>query len=208
LLIVGLTGGIATGKTTVAEMLRQAGARVIDADRIAHAVTAPGEPAWQAIRGLFGQTVFQPDGAIDRKRLGTVVFNDPSLRRKLEEIIHPLVRSRIEDQVARFGREDPQALIVQDIPLLLETGVQSRFAEVILVYVPAEVQLQRLMHRDSITLTEARARINAQMPIAAKRKLATIIIDNSRSLDQTEAQVLQVYDRLAQRARQTSPWGA
>lgn len=201
LMIVGLTGGIATGKTTVANMLRRAGADIIDADRIAHEVVAPGEPAWNDIQTAFGKAVLRPDHTIDRKLLGAIVFDDADLRRRLEEIVHPRVFSRIEVQVADCQKKNKNALIIQDIPLLMETGAQSRFSEVILVYVPPETQLQRLIQRDRISTSEAQARIEAQMPIDAKRELATIIIDNSGSLAHTEKQVQQVYARLVRRVR-------
>lgn len=195
-MIVGLTGGIATGKTTVAAMLRKAGARIIDADRISHKVVAPGKPAWKQILAVFGKQVLQADNTIDRKRLGAVVFNDSGLRRQLENIIHPLVYAQINTEVEHYRRTDPQTLIVQDIPLMMETGAHARFTEVILVYIPPEAQLRRLMQRDAISEAEARSRIDAQMPIDAKRDLATIIIDNSGSLAETQAQVTKVYRRL------------
>lgn len=198
-MIVGLTGGIATGKTTVAAMLRKAGARIIDADRISHEVAAPGKPAWKQILAVFGKQVLHADNTIDRKRLGAVVFNDSGLRRQLENIIHPLVYTQINAEVEQVRRTDPQVLIVQDIPLMMETGAHARFTEVILVYIPPEAQLRRLMQRDVISEAEARSRIDAQMSIDAKRELATIIIDNSGSLAQTREQVIQAYHRLVSR---------
>jgi dephospho-CoA kinase len=200
-MLVGLTGGIASGKSTVADMLRHAGARIIDADRIAREVVDPGKPAWLAIQQVFGDAVLLPDDTIDRKRLGSMVFNDPALRRKLEEIVHPRVRSQIDALVARYRKIDPHAIIVQDVPLLIETGIQARFSDIILVYVPAEMQLQRLIQRDAISRADAQARLDAQMPIEAKRKRASIIIDNSGSLEETENQVNTIYAELVGKRR-------
>lgn len=200
-MLVGLTGGIASGKSTVADLIRQAGAQVIDADRIAREVVAPGEPAWRAIQQVFGDAVLLPDDTIDRKLLGSMVFNDPVLRRRLEEIVHPHVRSQIDARVVRYRKIDPQAVIVQDVPLLIETGIQARFSDIILVYVPAEMQLHRLIRRDGISQAEAQARLDAQMPIEAKRKWATIIVDNSGSLEDTENQVRKIYDELVGKRR-------
>lgn len=200
MLIVGLTGGIATGKSTVADMFRQAGAHVVDADRIAHQVVAPGQPALIAIRDTFGPGVFQPDGAIDRIRLGAIVFADAVLRKKLEEIIHPLVWRGMADAIDYHRRKHPDGLVILDIPLLMETKRHTGMAEVILVYVPEKIQLERLMRRDGIDGRAARERIASQMPIEQKRSLASIIIDNSGSRDETQKQVSEVYSRLSGKA--------
>ena len=204
MLIVGLTGGIATGKSTVADMFRQAGAHIVDADRIAHQVVAPGQPAWAAIRDTFGSRVFQPDGIIDRARLGAVVFADALLRKKLEEIIHPLVWRGMADAMDYHRQKHPGGLVILDIPLLMETGRHASMTEVILVYAPEAIQLQRLMRRDGIDRRAARERIASQMPIEQKRSLATIIIDNSGSRAQTQTQVSEVYGRLSRRAAQVT----
>lgn len=200
LLIVGLTGGIATGKSTVSAIFMKAGAIVIDADLIARQVVAPGLPAWQAIKTVFGDRVLGPDGAINRALLGGVVFNDRRLRKQLEGIIHPQVRIRIDHELERLRRSDSRAVVIQDIPLLFETGMTNGLSEIIVVYTTMEVQLKRLIKRDGILMGEARKRINAQMPMAEKRRRATLVIDNSGDFTRTEMQTIKIYENLAKRA--------
>ncbi len=202
MLVAGLTGGIASGKSTVADIFRRSGAKLIDADIIARQVVAPGRPAWQAIVDQFGSRIIGPDGGVDRTRLGEMVFQDAGLRRRLEQIVHPEVRAEIDARMAHLKTVSPHAVVIQDIPLLFETGMTRGLAEVIVVYVPEPVQLQRLMQRDGINTQEARARIDAQMPLGEKRRLATLVIDNSSEISVTEKQTLEVYARLDIRARQ------
>lgn len=200
MLMVGLTGGIASGKSMVAGIFRKAGAIVIDADLLARQVVKPGRPAWREICDLFGDRVVDPDGNLDRTELGRLVFGDSQLRRQLEAIIHPLVRTRIESALQKIARTEPNAVVIQEVPLLLETGMEKGLAEIIVVYASESQQLQRLMLRDGMARQEAQARIDAQMPIEEKRKKATIVIDNSGSLEATKQQSLRVYAQLAQRA--------
>ena len=204
MLIVGLTGGIASGKSTVARIMGNAGARLIDADQIAHQVMAPGETAWQAVQDAFGPAILNAEGLIDRQMLGDLVFRDTRLRKQLEQIVHPLVRARLADQTARIIRTSPDALIIQDVPLLFEAGMQHGLAEVILVYAPEKIQLYRLMQRDGLGREAALARIRAQMPMEEKKRRATIVIDNSGALEATQKQVLAVYGKLAGRAARKS----
>lgn len=201
MLVAGLTGGIASGKSTVSAFFQKAGAHIIDADVIARQVAAPGWPAWKAIQSAFGNDVIRSDGTIDRALLGELVFNDRRLRRQLEGIIHPHVRLQINRKLIRLQRTAPDAVVIQDIPLLLETGMTEGLAEIIVVYAPAEVQLRRLMLRDGIDLKAARARLDAQMPMAEKRRRATIVIDNSGALSATRQQALETYADFAGRAR-------
>jgi dephospho-CoA kinase len=203
-LVVGLTGGIASGKSTVSGMLARAGAIVMDADIIAREVVEPGQKAWQEIRRVFGDKVLHPDGSVDRKTLGDLIFSNPHLRKQLEHIIHPRVRSAIAQRVARICQNRPDALVIQDVPLLYETGMDSGLAEVIVVYVPGHIQLQRLMQRDGLVRRQALERIAAQLPMEEKRQKATIVIDNSRSLRMTENQVQKVYFELHRRARRSA----
>lgn len=200
MLQVGLTGGIATGKTTVSRIFESAGARVIDADQIARKAVAPGRPAWRAIKALFGGRVLAPDGSIDREALAEVVFNDSGLRHQLEAIVHPHVRDDISRNVKRIEQITPGAVVVLDIPLLLEVGMEKGLAEVIVVYASPQVQLKRLMHRDGLSRHQAQQRINAQMPMDEKRRRATIIIDNSGDLDDTRKQTLVLYQNFSIRA--------
>lgn len=200
MIIVGLTGGIASGKSTVAGMFRRQGALIVDADLIARQVVAPGEPPWRAIRDLFGETVLNADGTINRSLMGRWVFKNPELRRELEKIVHPWVRRRMNAQVNRIRKTDPRAVVVQDIPLLFESQMTGGLAEVIVVYAPPALQVQRVVQRDGIGIPDARARIAAQWPIEEKCRRATIIIINSGDRSETMEQAMRVYADLAQRA--------
>lgn len=196
MIVAGLTGGIASGKTTVARMLRDAGAIIIDADQIAREVVRPGLPAWQEIREHFGEAILHPDRTIDRDALGAMVFADPQLRKQLEAIIHPRVGATIAARMDQVAQTTPDAVVVLDIPLLLETGRTDGLAEVIVVYVPTPIQCRRLMRRDGLTEAQAKARMNAQMPMDEKARKASIVIDNSGSLEETRRQTLAAYQRL------------
>jgi dephospho-CoA kinase len=200
LIIVGLTGGIASGKTTVAAIWRRQGAQIVDADLIARQVVAPGEPSWSAIRDFFGESVLKADGTINRPLLGKWVFDNPGHRRELEKIVHPRVRARMKAQVDRIRHIQPRAVVVLDIPLLFESRMTGGLAEVIVVYAPAVLQLQRLILREGIGIPDARARIAAQLPIEEKCRRATIIINNSGDPSETMDQAMKVYTDLARRA--------
>lgn len=195
--MAGLTGGIATGKSTVSGMLAKAGAKIIDADKIAREVVEPGTPAYTDIVSYFGPAILLSDGSIDRKGLGDIIFNDREKKKRLDAIVHPRVFQRTEALIADIRTKSPDAVIILDIPLLLEIGMRKNLAEVILVYVPEALQLQRLMARDHIDADAALARIRSQMPIEEKRGLATIVIDNSGSMAETRKQSLAVFDRLS-----------
>ncbi|MDO7906093.1 dephospho-CoA kinase [Paenibacillus sp. JX-17] len=186
---IGLTGGIATGKSTVSSLLVRMGALLIDADVIAREVMLPGHPVLQQVVQHFGQAVLLEDGTLNRKKLGEIVFQDPGAREVLNGLTHPAIRQEMWDRMARYEVDHPQKLVVVDIPLLYESGLESQFEEVLLVYVPRELQLQRLMNRDQITEEQAQARLNAQMDIEQKKSRADIIIDNSRDLDLTQRQL-------------------
>lgn len=203
MLIAGLTGGIASGKSTVARIMSRAGAVVVDADRIARQVVTPGLPAWQEIIDHLGEGILLADGTIDRDGLGKMVFGDPDMRRWLEAVIHPRVGAQINAQINQVARTMPDAVVLLDIPLLFETGRDEGLSEIIVVYVPEKVQCRRLMQRDGLSRSEALARISAQMHIDEKVKRATIVIDNSGPLNDTEKQALAVYRRLARQAVHT-----
>jgi dephospho-CoA kinase len=192
-LIIGLTGGIASGKSTVSSLLLELGAALVDADRIAREVVLPGEPTLEEVVSAFGQAIIAEDGSLHRKKLGEIVFADPQLRKKLESILHPAIRARMKEQMLRLEMENPKRLVVVDIPLMYESGLQDWFEEILLVYVPVEVQLQRLMSRDGLSKAEAQSRLAAQWSIEDKRELATVIIDNSGTLEETKRQVQAYY---------------
>jgi dephospho-CoA kinase len=200
-IIAGLTGGIASGKSTVSRFLSDAGARIIDADKIAREVVKPGTPGYDAILSFFSRTILLPDGEIDRRRLGEIIFNDPDKKARLDAIVHPLVFERSAEMIAQIAAQSPDAVVIMDIPLLLEAGMGNDLAEVIVVYVPENLQLERLMNRDGIDKQAAMARIRSQMPIEKKRKLATIVIDNSSTLSDSRKRALAVFNRLKQRSK-------
>ena len=186
--LIGVTGGIATGKTTVDRMLAAHGATVIDADELAREVVRPGEPALEEVAARFGRDLIRPDGSLDRTRLGRLVFADPDARRDLERITHPRIIELIGARVAT-ALAGPAPLVVVDIPLLLENAREAMFEGVLLVYAPAEVQVERLRERNGLDEAAALQRLAAQLPIDEKRGRATWIIDNSGSLDATSRAV-------------------
>jgi dephospho-CoA kinase len=192
---IGLTGGIACGKSTVAEMLVDLGAILIDADQLARVVVLPGRPALNQIAARFGNKVINPDGTLNRKALGEIVFNEPHARKDLEAITHPFIRQEMWGQMAQAELNHPDQLVVVDIPLLYESGLQSKFEKVMLVYVPEEVQIQRLMKRDHLTPEAAQLRLAAQMPIEQKKQLADIVILNEGSLTETKQQIQSFWQR-------------
>ena len=197
MIIVGLTGGIASGKSTVAEIFRREGGHIIDADFISREVVKPGESAWQEVVNFFGPEVLHEDRTIDRKKLGEVVFSDPEKRKKLEEIIHPKIQKERQRKINEIEkRGDHQEVVILDVPLLFELNKQGTVEKVVLVYVAPQVQMQRLMKRDGLTEEEARKRIDSQMPIASKKKHAHYVINNEGSFEQTEAQAKEVFRKL------------
>ena len=183
------------------------GCPIIDADLLAREVVAPGEPAWRGIVKEFGEEVLQPDGTLDRKRLGALVFAAPERRTRLEAITHPAIRARRQaalDELARRGFEE---VVIQDAALLIEVGGAAHVDRLVVVYAEPAVQLARLMARDGLAEPDARQRIASQMPLAQKARLAHYVIDNSDSREETAAQVAAVHAALVaeQRARRAGP---
>jgi dephospho-CoA kinase len=200
--VIALSGGIGTGKSTVAAMLRARGAVVIDADEIVHRLQAPGAPLLAELVEAFGPEILDAGGALDRKRLGARVFGDPEARQRLNALVHPKVGIEMARQLDA-ARRAGVPLVVLDIPLLFETraagtGSASRlpFEATVLVYAPRDVQIARTVARDGCTPAEAEARVAAQMPIDDKRALADHVIDNGGSLADTERQVQALWERL------------
>lgn len=193
---IGLTGGIATGKSTVSSMLIRKGALLVDADVIARDVMLPGHPVLAEVAAYFGQDVIQADGQLDRKMLGEIIFNDDKKRLALNGITHPAIRREIRKQMADYESAYPDRLVVVDIPLLYESELQSLFEKVMVVYVPREQQLRRLMDRDEITEERAESRLNSQMNIEQKKQMADYVIDNSGTLAETSQQVDELWNRL------------
>lgn len=200
LIIAGLTGGIASGKSTVAAFLAEAGAIIIDADQIAREVVAPGLPAWKEICDHFGQGILDAQNQIDRERLGRIVFDNADARHTLERIVHPKVGHQIDTRLEQIARTAPDSVVIMDIPLLFETGRTEGLSEIIVVHIPENLQKQRLMKRNGLNAQEAQARMASQMPLSEKAKKATIVIDNSGSIEQTRQQTLDVYRQLVGKA--------
>jgi dephospho-CoA kinase len=207
MLIAGLTGGIASGKSTVAAVLAAAGARVIDADGIAREAACKGTAVYADIVAHFGRGILLPDDEIDRRHLGKIVFNDPVEKKVLEGFIHPWVREETARRLERIRCDEPNAVVILDVPLLFEAGMHHGLSEVIVVYAPEAVQLARLMARDRLAPAEAMARIRSQMPIEHKKALATRVIDNSGSRERTRTQTLDVYRSLTLRSGNDPPKG-
>jgi dephospho-CoA kinase len=200
-LLVGLTGGIATGKSTVSEMFRRLGGEIIDADRLARDVVAPGEPALGEIARVFGPEVLLPDGALDRKRLGALVFADAEKRRRLEQITHPAIRERFARRLAELEAAGFAGVVFFDAAVLVESGNYRSMDRLVVVLADEPTQRVRLMERDGLEGDDAVLRIRSQMPVAEKAKLADHVIDNSGDRAGTEARVREVYATLAEEAR-------
>jgi dephospho-CoA kinase len=189
--LIGLSGGIGTGKSTVSAMLRKLGATIVDADEGARAVVEPGTPGLRAVVEEFGAGVLTPDGSLDRAALAEIVFKDPQRRARLNAITHPLVREWMAKRTAAAT-----GVIVHDVPLLFENGLNPAYERTVLVYAPDAMALARLQAK-GMSEEQARARIAAQMPIEEKRALAGVVIDNSAGLAETARQVRELWDSLA-----------
>jgi dephospho-CoA kinase len=195
-ILVGLTGGIATGKSVVATMLEELGAPMIDFDLLARRVVEPDTPAWREIVSYFGERVIREDRTLDREKLAEIVFADPEKRKRLESFTHPRIREEYVADVRSIRRSDPDAIIQAVVPLLIESNLQSIFDHVVVVYVPVDVQLARLIRRDGLTREAAKARLQAQIPISDKTEHADTVIDNSGPLENTRRQVEELWQRL------------
>lgn len=199
---VGLTGGVASGKSTVASALRAKGAAVIDADVLAREVVRPGSPAYRDVVDAFGPSVVGPDGALDRPALAARIFSDPSARQRLNALTHPHIRRRMAEEAKRLAAAGGTPVIVFDIPLLLDTtdGRDLDLDGIIVVYADADTRVRRLMDRNGLSEDEARRRLAAQVRLEDKKALATWIIDNSGAPEATRAQVDRLWQTLSARA--------
>ncbi len=198
MLKVGLTGSIGTGKSTVAKILQELGAYVIDADKIVHQLLKK-EDVKQKIKEVFGD-VFDENGEIDKKKLAAIIFNNPEKKKQLEGILHPLVFQEIQNWLKEIEKKDPEAVAVAEVPLMIETGSYKNYDKIIVVYAPEELQLERLVKK-GMTKEEALRRIKSQMPIEEKVKYADIVIENTGSIEELKEKVEDIYKKLKEEAR-------
>lgn len=191
--LIGLTGGIASGKSTVSAWFKEAGITVIDADQIAHLLMAPKEKNWQLIVENFGQEILNPDQTIDRQKLGKIVFNDSKKLTQLNQLVQPAIHEKILQKIVSYTNEP---VVVLDIPLLFEQNYQELVDQIVVVFVDEKTQIDRLKERNNLTQEEALAKINAQMPLSEKKNRADVVIDNSDTIVKTRTQVDQLLSSL------------
>jgi dephospho-CoA kinase len=196
MLTVALTGGIATGKSVIAAILRNRGCYIHNADRVAQELMKPGRPAWRAVARHFGSRILGPDGTINRSRLGEIVFSNDAERDFLNRLIHPLVLARKKQSIRRLEKAGRYKIFVSEAALTIESGFYQFFDKIVVATCPEEIQIQRLMERDALSLQDARKRIRSQMPAVEKLKHADYVIDTSGSLEQTKRQTECVYRKL------------
>ena len=205
MLRVGLTGGIGSGKSEVARRLAEHGAVLIDADVAARRVVEPRSPGLAQVAAAFGDEVLRPDGSLNRERLGEIVFGDPGLRAKLNAIVHPLVRDWMQKAERAAVQADGDAIVVHDVPLLAESRGTTGFDAVIVVDVPPDLQLDRLVSLRGMAADQARARMAAQASRVQRLAVADIVIDNSGSLDDLDRRVAEVWADLEHRSGSSAP---
>jgi dephospho-CoA kinase len=199
----GLTGGVASGKSTVAREFQALGARIIDADRAGHEVIRSSSPAYQEILRQFGTGILDASGEIDRSRLGRIVFAEREKLKQLNAIVHPRIIARVEELAAQYRAQAPRPVVLVDAALIFEAGIGGRFEKVVVAWCRPEQQLERLMAKAGVSREEAERRIAAQMPAEEKRRRADYVIDCSGSLEQARLEVTQVYAELARQAGAT-----
>jgi dephospho-CoA kinase len=202
MLLVGLTGGVASGKTTVAKILEEEGAQIIAADQIARELVNPGSPASQELVQAFGRDILREDGTLDRKKMADKIFSDPEQRNLLERILHPKIKEEIRRKVREAVKRDPEAIVVIDAALLLEVGDHREMDEVIVVTSKAEQQIKRLENRDGLTPEEAKKILGSQIPQEEKLKAANIVIRNDGGLEETVQRTREVFYELKKRVLQ------
>lgn len=201
MVIVALTGGIGSGKSTVARMFQDEGAYVIDFDFLARVVVEPDKPAWRDIIDYFGPEILSPDRTLNRSALAEIVFSDDESRKALEGLTHPRIFEESDALIEAIKRKDPSSVVIIDLPLLFELSLNKKFDKIILAYVPRAVQLKRIVERDGLAKEEVEKRLNAQIPIEEKRSLSDYIIHNEGGLNDTRNQVRKVIHELEDLAR-------
>ena len=196
MLIVGLTGGVATGKTAVSQVLREEGAYIIDADQIARELVQPHKPAWNEIVRAFGKEILQEDRSIHRKELADKIFADPDQRKVLNRILHPRIKEEIARRAREIGQKDPEAVVVIDAPLLVELGMHHDVDRLIVVTSTQTQQIERLKKRDGRSTEEALGLLSSQMPVQEKAKLADFVVRNEGSLEEMKKRAKEVFKEL------------
>ena len=196
MIAIGLTGNIACGKTVVARMLEELGAKIIDADYIARLVVEPSEQAWKDIVERFGHEILNPNRTINRKKLGDIVFRDEEKREELNRITHPRIIDKIKSMLDEYRKEKVNVVIIEAALIVEKGGMKPTISDLIVVTADEEAQIKRLIERDGISREEALTRIKAQMPVSEKVKFATYVIDNSRTLEETRTQVEEVWKKI------------
>jgi dephospho-CoA kinase len=196
MLKVGLTGGLASGKSFIGRALESMGAKVIRADELGHRAIEPGGPAYEAVISEFGSGILNEDSTIDRRKLAGLVFPHPERLAKLNDLIHPHVFRMEEELTGRYGAEDPRAIVVVEAAIMIETGSHGRYEKLIVAVCPRELQIGRAMRRDGITREEAEARLARQLPLEEKVRMADFVIDTSESKEETLERTREVYERL------------
>jgi len=202
MLIVGLTGGVASGKTAVSRVLKEEGAYIIDADQIARELVQPRKPAWKEIIRAFGQEILQEDGSIHRKKLAGRVFADVKQRKRLNRILHPRIRKEMDRRAKEIGQRDPEAIVVIDAPLLVDLGNHRQMDKLIVVTSTWTQQIERLKDRDGANPEEALKIVSSQMPLEEKLKFADFVIRNEGSLEETKRKAREVFRELRKVAHQ------
>lgn len=193
-MIIGLTGSIASGKSTVSQMLKELGYPIVDADLVARQVVEPGSETLEKIKETFGEGVILPDGSLDRKKVGDIIFSDPASRKRLNDIIHPAIRNEMLRQRAAYMAEG-QKVVIMDIPLLFESKLQHFVDKILVVSVTEENQLKRLMERNNLSERDALARISSQLPMSVKEEGADAVIYNNGTIEETKWQLNRILEK-------------
>lgn len=194
--IIGLTGGIASGKSTVSSVFREMGAIILDADQIARQVVLPQQPAWEDIVVLFGPQVLNQDQSLNREKLGEIVFNNHNCLNELNRITHPRIMQYYKDTLRKISMEKPEAIVILEVPLLYETNMDKLCQQVIVVWVDRETQIKRLMEREKLSYEDAIKRVDSQMPLDEKARRADFVIDNRGSMVETKEKATIYYNEI------------
>jgi dephospho-CoA kinase len=205
MLAVGLTGGVASGKTTVAQILKEEGAILLDVDQIARELVEPQSPVWAEVIKAFGTDILDEDGCILRKKLAALVFSDPHRRKRLNEILHPAIRKEVARRLKEIGRRNPEAVVIVDAALLVETGDYREMDRLIVVTSTETQQLERLRQRDGASPEQALAILTSQMRTEEKVKVADFVIHNEGSLEETKKRTREIFRELRRMVRERNP---